>query len=550
MKQVKLLDCTLRDGGYVNDWNFGHDNMVNIFERLISSGVDILEIGFLDERRPFDKNRTIMPDTDSADRLFGHLEKGNTMLVGMIDYGTCSIENVSPCSKSCLDGIRVIFKKHVMREALAFCTQIKALGYQVFVQAVSITSYTDRELLDLIDLVNELNPYALSMVDTYGLLHQSTLLHYFEILDHNLNPEISIGYHSHNNFQMAYANSIEMLSKPTDRTVLVDGSLYGMGKSAGNLPIELISMHMNSHYGKHYDTSQMLEAIDINIMPFFEKSPWGYSLFFYIAASNNCHPNYVRFLMDKHTLSLKSLNTILDQIEPEKKLMYDKDYIERLYLNYQNLECNDEDALRQLSDAWAGKTLLLLGPGKNMELQKEQINRFIEEHHPVMIAVNYIPENFPVDYAFLSNSRRYVQLGVKLLELKKGKLPSSNVKVIATSNVTNVKGTFDYTLNYSSLIDRDAEIIDNSFVMLLNVLVKAGVSHVACAGFDGYSVGGDNYFNADMDYRIGREKSIHLNAYVKNILKKLRDKLSVEFVTDSWYEEDKASDKSCSRESL
>ena len=79
MKQVKLLDCTLRDGGYVNDWNFGHDSMVSIFERLISSGVDILEIGFLDERRPFDRNRTIMPDTASADRLFGHLDKGSTI---------------------------------------------------------------------------------------------------------------------------------------------------------------------------------------------------------------------------------------------------------------------------------------------------------------------------------------------------------------------------------------------------------------------------------------------------------------------------------------
>lgn len=539
MKQVKLLDCTLRDGGYVNDWNFGHDNMVNIFERLISSGVDILEVGFLDDRRPFDRNRTIMPDTASADRLFGSLDKKNTMLVGMIDYGTCSIDHIAPCSESCLDGIRVIFKKHIMKEALAFCTQVKALGYQVFVQAVSITSYSDRELLDLIDLVNALNPYALSMVDTYGLLHQSSLLHYFELLDHNLNPEIAIGYHSHNNFQMAYANSMEMLSKPANRTVLVDASLYGMGKSAGNLPVELISMHMNLHYGKSYDTSQMLEAIDINIMPFFEKSPWGYSLFFYIAASNNCHPSYVKFLMDKHTLSLKSLNVILGQIEPEKKLMYDKDYIESLYLSYQNMECSDEDDLKRLAREWAGKPLLLLGPGKNMELQRDRIDRCIAERHPVVIAVNYIPEDIPVDYAFLSNSRRYVQLATRLLELKKEQehALASPVRVIATSNVTNVNGSFDYTLNYSSLIDRDAEIIDNSFVMLLNVLVKAGVSQAACAGFDGYSVGGDNYFNSDMDYRIGKEKSMNLNSYVKNVLKKLSGSFQAEFITDSWYEE-------------
>ena len=188
MKQIKLLDCTLRDGGYVNDWQFGHDNLVNIFERLISAGVDILEIGFLDERRPFDRNRSIMPDSASADRIYGRLDKGNTMVVGMIDYGTCSIEHLSPCSESFIDGIRVIFKKHVRKEAIAFCHQVKALGYQVFVQAVSITSYNDEEFLDLIGLVNELNPYALSMVDTYGLLHQDNLLHYFDLMNENLNP--------------------------------------------------------------------------------------------------------------------------------------------------------------------------------------------------------------------------------------------------------------------------------------------------------------------------------------------------------------------------
>ena len=84
MKQVKLLDCTLRDGGYVNDWEFGHDNIVTIFERLISAGVDILEIGFLDDRRTFDRNRTIMPTTQCADQIFGKLDKGNTMIVAML----------------------------------------------------------------------------------------------------------------------------------------------------------------------------------------------------------------------------------------------------------------------------------------------------------------------------------------------------------------------------------------------------------------------------------------------------------------------------------
>ena len=84
------------------------------------------------------------------------------------------------------------------------------------------------------------------------------------------------------------------------------------------------------------------------------------------------------------------------------------------------MECSDEDDLKRLSREWSGKPLLLLGPGKNMELQRDRIDRYIKENAPVVIAVNYIPENIPVDYAFLSNSRRYVQLTTRLLELKKG----------------------------------------------------------------------------------------------------------------------------------
>ena len=71
--QAMLLDCTLRDGGYLNDWEFGHDSIVNIFERLVSTNVEVIEIGFLDERRPFDINRSIMPDTSCVEKIYGRV---------------------------------------------------------------------------------------------------------------------------------------------------------------------------------------------------------------------------------------------------------------------------------------------------------------------------------------------------------------------------------------------------------------------------------------------------------------------------------------------
>jgi len=537
MKDIKLLDCTLRDGGYVNDWEFGRDNIVNIFERLVSAGVDIIEVGFLDERRPFDPNRSIFPDTESANKIYGRLDKGNAMVVAMIDYGTCGIEHLQPASETCLDGIRVIFKNFKKEKAIAFCKEVKALGYKVFAQAVSITSYTDRELLDLVDLVNDLEPEALSIVDTYGLMHEDHVQHYFELMDYNLKPGIKIGYHAHNNFQLAYSNSIELLRVPTRRTIVIDGSLHGMGKSAGNLPIELMSMYLNGNYGKSFDISQLLEAIDMNIMLFYRKTPWGYKMFYYIAASHQCHPNYVDWLMNKQTLSLSQITEILNMLQDEKKLLYDKEYIEELYMEYQSRECNDDEALRELSAKWRDQEILVLGPGANLLRQQDRVHRYIEEKDPVVITINYLPEEFHTDYVFLTNSRRYMQLITRLALLAENGQWKKDFRTVATSNIPKVSENFDYILNYNSLIDRNAEYMDNSFVMLLHVMAETGVRRIACAGFDGYSTKAENYFNSEMDYRIAKEKFHGLNEYVAKNLRDLKGTLEVEFVTDSRYPE-------------
>ena len=537
MKDIKLLDCTLRDGGYVNDWEFGRDNIVNIFERLVSAGVDIIEVGFLDERRPFDPNRSIFPDTESANKIYGRLDKGNAMVVAMIDYGTCGIEHLQPASETCLDGIRVIFKNFKKEKAIAFCKEVKALGYKVFAQAVSITSYTDRELLDLVDLVNDLEPEALSIVDTYGLMHEDHVQHYFELMDYNLKPGIKIGYHAHNNFQLAYSNSIELLRVPTRRTIVIDGSLHGMGKSAGNLPIELMSMYLNGNYGKNFDISQLLEAIDMNIMPFYRKTPWGYKMFYYIAASHQCHPNYVDWLMNKQTLSLSQITEILNMLQGEKKLLYDKEYIEELYMEYQSRECNDDEALRELSAKWRDQEILVLGPGANLLRQQDRVHRYIEEKDPVVITINYLPEEFHTDYVFLTNSRRYMQLITRLALLAENGQWKKEFRTVATSNIPKVSENFDYILNYNSLIDRNAEYMDNSVVMLLHVMAETGVRRIACAGFDGYSTKAENYFNSEMDYRIAKEKFHGLNEYVAKNLRDLKGTLEVEFVTDSRYPE-------------
>ena len=529
-RKISLLDCTLRDGGYVNDWKFGHDNMVSVFERVVDAGTDIIEIGFLDERRPFDYDRSIMPDTDSVGKIYGDLDRKGTKVFGMIDYGTCGIDHIKPQSESYLDGIRVIFKKHLREQALLFCEELKKLGYIVFAQLVSVTAYSDEELLDLCRIANERKPDAVSMVDTYGLTHQKDLRHILEILDQNLEKNIAIGYHGHNNFQMGYANCQMVLaySKETDRDLLVDGSLYGMGKSAGNAPIELVAMHMNNEYGKNYHLSQYLEAIDANIMQFYQPATWGYSLFFFIAASNDCHPDYVKQLTNKHTLSIKQMTELLGKLQGEKKLLYDKDYMEKLYVEFQDKEINDTESVNALSEELTGKTILITGPGTTMETQSRRISEFVMSANPVIISINYASNAFMPDYIFLTNSKRYIRLSTLL---SKQKIP-----VIATSNVTPTDEPFEYVVNISELLDRSSEYADNSLMMILKVLMRCGIREVNLAGFDGYSGTDANYLDEGKEYEFAKQKADYLNNYMSEFIRANKDAIKVKFLTDTRYD--------------
>jgi len=527
--KIILLDCTLRDGGYVNNWNFGNGTMTCVFDRLSEAGVDIIEIGFLDQNHPFDRDRTIQPNTECLSEAFSGISKKGSMVVAMIDYGTCDLENIQPRSETIIDGIRVIFKKENMHAAIAFGKDIMEKGYKLFLQMVSITSYDDDDVIEFSDAVNGIHPYAVSVVDTYGLMHKEQMFHYFRLLDEHLDQSISIGYHSHNNFQLAYANTIEMLKLRTDRDLIADGTLYGMGKSAGNAPLELLSMHLNENYGKGYDLNQILEAIDINILPIYEKHYWGYGLLFYMSAKSDCHPSYVQHLMDKRTLSIKAVNEILGMIPAESKLKFSKPLIEELYMEHLLDSVDDSVFLKSFSKELQNKELLLIGPGASAADESDKIAKYLEEKNPVVIAVNFIPQNINADHYFISNPKRY--------SLMVPQINSKHVSIIATSNVTPIGEPFDHVVEYGKLVSETNEIWDNALVIMLNLLRKVGVHSASLAGFDGFRKETRNYVDSHFDLSKSFDYLSAVNSLLTRKIKEYRKDMNISFLTKSIYEE-------------
>lgn len=525
---IKLLDCTLRDGGYVNDWNFGHSVISGTYKRLDSAGVDFIEVGFLDDRRPFDINRTIFPNTKALNKVYEGVKLGHAIPVAMIDYGTCDISNIDDIENSFIKGIRVIFKKERIEEALPFCKMIKDKGYLLSIQAVSITAYSDEDMLNYVQQINEIKPFAFSIVDTYGLLDNEKLEHYFHLIDNTLDSDIAMGYHSHNNFQLAFSNTITFLKLYSGkRTMIVDSTVYGMGKSAGNCPTELIAMHMNDRYAKRYNLDLILEIVDTDIMTVFRQQYWGYKYIFYISAMQNCHPSYVQFLMDKKTLSVKAINEILNCIPEEKKLLFDKNYIKDAYLNYQKNVIDDTktyEKLRRLLD----RPLLLVGPGSSINEKAADIHRFLKEHKPTVISVNFLYQALHPDYVFVSNSKRYSRLDDEYGS-------NCKVKLIATSNIIELDYKIDCYLNYESLLVSDSAANDNALILLLNALIKLGMNQVYLAGFDGFSKDTlRNYYSAGHNYALENESD--KNEEISAQLKRISKQMELHFITPTLYD--------------
>ena len=333
MNTIHVLDCTLRDGGYCNQWEFGFDNAKKITKSLVDANVDIIECGFLTNKVTYNKEITKFSKLEELAAVIPQERKGK-IFVAMMNYGEYNIDDLPDYDGSSIDGIRVAFHKKDLKAALELCKKIKEKGYLVFVQAMVSLSYSDEEFLSLIRSMNGIQPYAFYIVDSFGMMKKKNLIRLFYMIENNLMEGVWIGFHSHNNMQLAYSNAQSLVDTQTNRNIIIDSSIYGMGRGAGNLNTELFVEYLNENLGGKYNLKPLLAVIDEILNDFYQKNYWGYSLPNYISAVHWAHPNYAGYLSEKNTLTVEAMDEIFSMMPQEKKFEFDKEYIEQLYVQY------------------------------------------------------------------------------------------------------------------------------------------------------------------------------------------------------------------------
>ena len=518
MNNVYILDCTLRDGGYCNQWNFEYSNIKKIISCLIESNVEIVECGFLTDSINYERDKSKFTDLSQLEDIIPE-NRENKLFVLMVNYGDYDLNSLPVYDGKTIDGIRIAFHKNDVVGAIEDCKIIKNKGYKVFVQPMVSLSYYDEDFLKLIKKVNDFEPYAFYIVDSFGMMKSKDLTRLFYMIEHNLNEKVLIGFHSHNNMQLAYSNAQTLVSLRTNRNLIIDCSIYGMGRGAGNLNTELFIDFLNDNYCKRYKLKPILTIIDDVLNMFYQRKYWGYSLPNYISASYNAHPNYAIYLDAKRTLTVEDMDNIFQLMSDERKVEFDKEYIEELYIKYMERDSINCTNLAQLKERIKGRDILIIAPGKSSYDEKNKIVSFIENKEVITISINFDYPIFKTDYIFLSNLRRYRELD-----------PENRKRCIVTSNISSMDVYVQ--IKYKDLINKYEAVEDNAGMMLVKFLILYEARKIYIAGLDGYSADITNNFGDDrMNFYTEKTNLEAMNIGMNLALKEFSNDIQIEFLT-------------------
>lgn len=528
MNSVKVLDVTLRDGGCVIDFNFGQDYMDQILNGLEKSGVDIIELGYLDAAKGTVQGRTQFCNEQVVTAHFLKCKKPGVMYVAMCDFGKFDPDTLAPYDGTGIDGLRIAFHKKDRLNMVPVARKVLEKGYKLFIQPMTIMRYSDREILELLDVVNSelTDAEAFYVVDSFGEMRMNDLNRIVHLVDRNLKPDMTMGFHSHNNLQLSYSNAVTLLQFFSDRNVIIDSSILGMGKGAGNLNTELFLEHLNLYYGKNYQIAPLLEVIDKVLNTIRAEHYWGYSIEYYLASINHCTPSYASHFYKKHMLPVEQVAELLSLIAEEKKISFDKEYAEQLYLSYNaRRHHNDDPTIQHLTELIRDKRVLLIAPGKRLDEGDAKIRDMLAQKDVVSVSLN-IFDRFDTDYVLTTRVDAF------------SKAKAAGKRIIATSGICEAPETNIRVIDYEKWVTVENGVHDSSGIVALKLMTTCGASELLLAGFDGFSTNMNlNYYDKSMRRPVSEEQAERRNNYFRTYVKRLRESVPVTFLTKSLYEE-------------
>ena len=285
--QIKVLDCTIRDGGLANDSHFDLQTVRAVYEACCQAHIDYVELGYRNSKEMFDPKEfgpwRFCDEKDLRAATDG-IENAGTRIAVMMDAHKSDPNDIIPADESVVDTIRIATYVKDIDKAIAIENVAHERGYETTINVMAISTESDWELDPALEQVEkEAHVVACYVVDSFGALY-SEQVHYLVQKYQQIVPSCEVGVHMHNNQQLAFANTIEGIIKNAN---FVDGTIYGLGRAAGNCPLELLLGFLKN---PKFDLRPVLDCVAQTIKPLQKQLDWGYMVPYMITGALNQHP--------------------------------------------------------------------------------------------------------------------------------------------------------------------------------------------------------------------------------------------------------------------
>lgn len=292
-KEIKVLDCTVRDGGLMNKWQFSDDFVRGVYHACVEAGVDIMEVGYLSSEKSFSRAEMgpwkFCADADLR-RIVGNNDT-RLKLSAMADIGRIDFDDIPQKKDSVLDIVRVACYVHQMDKAIALAEHCMDKGYEVTINLMALSKVMESDLDEALADVAKSRVPAFYLVDSFGCMNIEQIQAYARKYKAAL-PGKELGIHAHNNMQMAFSNTVTSLM---EGVTLLDATLLGLGRGAGNCPIEVLVAFLKN---PKYRLLPLIKAIQEHIHPLQKTMDWGYHIPYMITGALNEHPRTAMEWMD------------------------------------------------------------------------------------------------------------------------------------------------------------------------------------------------------------------------------------------------------------
>ncbi|MDP6932662.1 MAG: aldolase catalytic domain-containing protein [Myxococcota bacterium] len=282
-RRVQVLDCTIRDGGICNDWQFDHDMVGRVFRALVTAGIDYMEVGYRTSEGIFDRSKVGPWRFCDEEDLARSVEPGQLKLSTMLDVGRIETSDIPPKADTVIDMVRIATYAKDLDEALRLLDHSLEQGYETCMNVMAVSTVDPDDVDRFLIRLAQSGVHNVAIVDSFGALfpfHVRYLVHkYMNYLGQN----IRVGVHFHNNQQQAFANTITAIDEGVD---FVDATVHGIGRGAGNCPLELLLFYLDS---PRYDVAPVLELVE-TFGYLRDELRWGYHLPYAITGYFNLHP--------------------------------------------------------------------------------------------------------------------------------------------------------------------------------------------------------------------------------------------------------------------